>query len=95
MLKMIKRTLKGESLGRITIPKDLRDMLGIDGKDRVEVMYDNTQLIIPKVNVKAINENMDEVMRIASNSSAINDKELSELESIIDKLRNELNQKER
>lgn len=66
-------------------------MLGIDGKDRVEVMYDNTQLIIPKVNVKAINENMDEVMRIASNSSAINDKELSELESIIDKLRNELN----
>ena len=95
MLKMIKRTLKAESLGRITIPKDLRDMLGIDGKDRVEVMYDNTQLIIPKVNVKAINENMDEVMRIASNSSAINDKELSELESIIDKLRNELNQKER
>ena len=91
MLKMIKRTLKAESLGRITIPKDLRDMLGIDGKDRVEVMYDNTQLIIPKVNVKAINENMDEVMRIASNSSAINDKELSELESIIDKLRNELN----
>ena len=88
---MIKRTLKGESLGRITIPKDLGDMLGIDGKDRVEVMYDNTQLIIPKVNVKAINENMDEVMRIASNSSAINDKELSELESIIDKLRNELN----
>ena len=88
---MIKRTLKGESLGRITIQKDLRDMLGIDGKDRVEVMYDNTQLIIPKVNVKAINENMDEVMRIASNSSAINDKELSELESIIDKLRNELN----
>ena len=88
---MIKRTLKGESLGRITIPKDLRDMLGIDGKDRVEVMYDNTQLIIHKVNVKAINENMDEVMRIASNSSAINDKELSELESIIDKLRNELN----
>ena len=80
---MIKRTLKAESLGRITIPKDLRDMLGIDGKDRVEVMYDNTQLIIPKVNVKAINENMDEVMRIASNSSAINDKELSELGIII------------
>ena len=88
---MIKRTLKGESLGRITIPKDLRDMLGIDGKDRVEVMYDNTQLIIPKVNVKAINETMDEVMRIASNSSVITYKELSELESIIDKLRNELN----
>ena len=95
MLKMIKRTLKAESLGRITIPKDLRDMLGIDGKDRVEVMYDNTQLIIPKVNVKAINENMDEVMRIASNSSAITYKELDELESIIDMLRNELNQKER
>ena len=88
---MIKSTLKAESLGRITIPKDLRDMWGIDGKDRVEVMYDNKQLIIPKVNVKAINENMDEVMRIASNSSAINYKELSELESIIDKLRNELN----
>ena len=88
---MIKRTLKAESLGRITIPKDLRDMLGIDGKDRVEVMYDNTQLIIPKVNVKAINENMDEVMRIASNSSVITYKELDELESIIDKLRNELN----
>ena len=88
---MIKRTLKAESLGRITIPKDLRDMLGIDGKDRVEVMYDNTQLIIPKVNVKAINENMDEVMRIASNSSVITYKELDELESIIDMLRNELN----
>ena len=70
-------------------------MLGIDGKDRVEVMYDNTQLIIPKVNVKAINENMDEVMRIASNSSVITYKELDELESIIDMLRNELNLKER
>ena len=91
MLKMIKRTLKAESLGRITIPKDLRDMLGIDGKDRVEVMYDNTQLIIPKVNVKAINENMDEVVRLAKNSSVITYKELDELESIIDMLRNELN----
>ena len=88
---MIKRTLKAESLGRITIPKDLRDMLGIDGKDRVEVMYDNTQLIIPKVNVKAINENMDEVVRLAKNSSAITYKELDELESIIAKLSNELN----
>lgn len=89
---MIKRTLKLDVLGRVTIPKDVRRMLGIDEKDRVDVMYDTTQFIIPKVNVLDIEESMDKVMRIAGNSHSISNKEFDELNEIFDKLRGGLNE---
>ena len=88
---MVKRTLKVDVLGRVTIPKHVRKMLGIDGKDRVEVMYDNTQLIIPKVDVLEIGNSMDKIMNIADNSGAITYNEFVKLNEIFDKLRGELN----
>ena len=88
---MIKRTLKLDDLGRVTIPKDVRRMLGIDEKDRVDVMYDTTQFIIPKANVlNDVDESMDKVLRMAGNSYAISNKEFNDLNEIFDKLRSEL-----
>ena len=56
---MIKRKLGFDNLGRITIPKDIRDMLGICGRNNVMIMYDNDKLVIPKVeNAKSITESI-------------------------------------
>ena len=57
---MIKRKLGFDNLGRITIPEDIRDMLGIGGKNNVMIVYDNDKLIIPKVDdTKVITESIE------------------------------------
>ena len=88
---MVKRTLKVDVLGRVTIPKHVRKMLGIDERHLIDVMYDETQLIIPKVDVLEIGNSMDKIMNIADNSSAITYNEFVKLNEIFDKLRGELN----
>ena len=91
---MIKRTFRVDNLGRVTIPKSIRMMLGIDKAEVIEVMYDNTQLVIPRVNVLEIDESMDKLINVAGNSGAITYKELNELKEIFDKLRIELYESE-
>ena len=91
---MIERTFRVDNLGRITIPKGIRTMLGIDKAEVIEVMYDNTQLVIPRVNVLEIDESMDKLINVAGNSGAITYKELNELKEIFDKLRIELYESE-
>ena len=90
---MVKRTLKVDALGRVTIPKDIRRMLGIDGKNRVVVEHDMTKLIIHKADVlNDVDESMDEVLRMAGNSHSISNKEFDELNEIFDKLKDELSE---
>ena len=89
---MIKLKLKVDDLGRVTIPKPVRKMLRIKERNEIYVMYDNTKLIIPKVNDLDISESIGDVIRVASDSSAITNKEFSELNKIMDKLKSELNE---
>lgn len=89
---MIKVKLKVDDLGRVTIPKPVRKMLRIKERNEIYVMYDNTKLIIPKVNDLDISESIGDVIRVASDSSAITNKEFSELNKIMDKLKSELNE---
>ena len=89
---MIKVKLKVDDLGRVTIPKPVRKMLRIKERNEIYVMYDNTKLIIPKVNDLDISESIGDVIRAASDSSAITNKEFSELNKIMDKLKSELNE---
>lgn len=89
---MIKLKLKVDDLGRVTIPKPVRKMLRIKERNEIYVMYDNTKLIIPKVNDLDISESIGDVIRAASDSGAITNKEFSELNKIMDKLKSELNE---
>jgi AbrB family looped-hinge helix DNA binding protein len=89
---MIKVKLKVDDLGRVTIPKPVRKMLRIKERNEIYVMYDNTKLIIPKVNDLDISESIGDVIRVASDSGAITNKEFSELNKIMDKLKSELNE---
>ena len=87
---MIKRKLGFDNLGRITIPKDIRDMLGICGKNNVMIMYDNDKLVIPKVDdTKVITESIDSLQHYAGYSNVITSKEYETLEEILGKLRSE------
>ena len=87
---MIKRKLGFDNLGRITIPKDIRDMLGIGGKNNVMIVYDNDKLIIPKVDdTKVITESIDSLQHYAGYSNVITSKEYETLEEILGKLRSE------
>ena len=92
---MIKRKLGFDNLGRITIPKDIRDMLGICGKNNVMIMYDNDKLIIPKVeNTKSITESIERLQHFAGNSNVITNKEYETLEEILGKLRSEAEERD-
>ena len=89
---MLKRVLKADTLGRITIPKDLRNMLNIDGVTRVEVLYDNEQLVIPKIKNRRqdMEECFEKLVKEASNSGVITNKEFNEFKDIVSKLLNEI-----
>ena len=87
---MIKRKLGFDNLGRITIPKDIRDMLGICGENNVMIMYINDKLVIPKVDdTKVITESIDSLQHYAGYSNVITSKEYETLEEILGKLRSE------
>lgn len=87
---MVKRSLRMDNLGRMTIPKDIRTMLHLNGREVVDVVYDETRLVIPKVDILDIEESMDRIIKIAGNSGAITNKEFDELDCILDKLREEI-----
>ena len=92
---MIKRKLGFDNLGRITIPKDIRDMLGIGGKNNVMIMYDNDKLVIPKVDdTKVITESIDSLQHYAGYSNVITSKEYETLEEILGKLRSEAEERD-
>lgn len=87
---MIKRKLSYDNLGRITIPKDIRDRLGIGGKNDVMIMYDNDKLIIPKVDdTQIIIESIDSLQHFAGYSNVITNKEYEIFNEILGKLRSE------
>lgn len=88
---MIKKTLKADEFGRITIPKNIRETLGIDMLTRVDILYDSEQLVIPKVNnLDDMRRSMNKVIEIADNSFAISNKEYENLNQILGKLRKEI-----
>ena len=92
---MIKRKLGFDNLGRITIPKDIRDMLGICGENNVMIMYDNDKLIIPKVDdTKVITESIDSLQHYAGYINVITSKEYETLEEILGKLRSEAEERD-
>ena len=92
---MIKRKLGFDNLGRITIPKDIRDMLGIGGKNNVMIMYDNDKLIIPKVDdTKVITESIDSLQHYAGYSNVITNKEYETFKEILIKLRSEAEERD-
>ena len=92
---MIKRKLGLDNLGRITIPKDIRDMLGIGGKNNVMIVYDNDKLIIPKVDdTKVITESIDSLQHYAGYSNVITSKEYETFNEILGKLRSEAEERD-
>ena len=92
---MIKRKLGFDNLGRITILKDIRDMLGICGENNVMIMYDNDKLVIPKVeNTKNITESIESLQHFAGNSNVITNKEYETFNQILIKLRSEAEERD-
>ena len=92
---MIKRKLGFDNLGRISIPKDIRDMLGICGKNNVMIIYDNDKLVIPKVdNTKIITESIESLQHFAGNSNVITNKEYETFNEIIGKFRSEAEERD-
>lgn len=61
---MVKTRLKVDELGRITIPIEIRRMLGIKPREFINVEYDNESVVIP-IQRENVNRELDTVIKYA------------------------------
>lgn len=77
-----------DELGRICIPKNMRDVLDIDSYDRIDIKLDGDKILLSKTDTSELESNIRKVKNLASDSRNHNltTNEYDNLCQLLDKL---------